>query len=243
MAHTSLAKNKDFIHHQQGGVISYIREVIFGSQDGMISTLGAITGIAVGSQDHYTVLLAGFSIIAVESISMGVGAYTSTLSEKNVAKRMLSEELSEIQDFPDEERIELVEMYIADGWPEGIAHEMSFVAAKDEKLMLREMAYRELQVHPNDNAHPTINGVTMFFSYIIGGLVPLAPYFFLPLATAILVSIPLTLAGLFVLGAITTKFTKQKWIKAGTHMLLFGGFALIAGYLVGVIAAFYGGVG
>ena len=64
--------NKDFIHHKKSNFASVLKEIVFGVEDGMVSTLGSITGIAVGSGNHSTVLLAGSVIIAVESISMGI---------------------------------------------------------------------------------------------------------------------------------------------------------------------------
>jgi len=216
-----------------------MREIVFGMQDGMVSTLGALTGIAIGSQDHFTVILAGIAIIVVESISMSFGSYTSSLSEKNITTRILYEEMQEIKKYPNEEREELEGMYIEDGWPKELAVQMSHVAGKDSKLMLQEMAYRELSISPDQIRHPIRNGMFMFVAYILGGMIPLLPYFFLSVQNGLFVSIPVTLLGLFALGAFTTKFTKQNWFKSGMHMLLLAGVALIAGYLVGNFAELY----
>jgi VIT1/CCC1 family predicted Fe2+/Mn2+ transporter len=237
--HHKIPFNSDFIHHNKSRIAAYIQEVVFGVQDGMVSTLGAITGIAIGSQDHFTIILSGIAIIAVESISMSFGSYTSSLSEKHIAKRMLQEEMMEIRKYPDEEREELENMYKADGWPDDLAVQMSHAAGKDEKLMLKEMAYRELSVSVDDTKHPFWNGFFMFFSYVVGGLVPLSAYFFLSVQQAMYISIPLTLFGLFVLGAFTTKFTKQPWMKSGARMLFLGGVALLVGFLVGYLVDLY----
>lgn len=237
--HEGIPFNKDFIHHSKGGFLLYVREVVFGMQDGMVSTLGALTGIAIGSQDHFTIILSGIAIIAVESISMSVGSYTSSLSEKNITKRMLYEEMMEIKKYPEEEREELEGMYVDDGWPKKLAVQMAQVASKDHKLMLQEMAYRELSISPEEAGHPIRNGLFMFFSYIAGGLIPLLPYFFLSVQEALFVSIPVTLVGLFMLGSFTTKFTKQSWIKAGIHMMILAGAALAVGFLVGHFADLY----
>ena len=75
----------------------------------------------------------------------------------------------------------------------------------------------------------------MFFAYIIGGIIPLSAYFFLPISDAISISIPLTLVALFAIGAGLTVYTKQSWIKNGLHMLIFGGAALLIGLTVGVV--------
>lgn len=228
--------NPDYIHHQDSRIVSAMREIVFGMEDGMVSTLGAITGIAVGSQDQYTVILAGSVIIAVESISMGMGSFISSSSEKEIVKRKLFEESEEIKTYPTEEKEELKEMYIEDGWPEDLAEKMSSVAIKNHDLVLQEMAYRELKINPQESSKPLKDGIYMFFAYIVGGLIPLIPYFILPIKIAVFVSVPLTLLGLFALGAGTTRYTKGKWLRKGLYMLLLGGTALLAGYLIGKLA-------
>ena len=84
--------NKDFIHHKKSSVASVLSEVVFGVEDGMVSTLGSITGIAIGSGNHSTVLLAGIVIVSVESISMGIGSYLSNKSEEEMNERKIKEE-------------------------------------------------------------------------------------------------------------------------------------------------------
>lgn len=226
----------DFIHHQKLGILSVIREVVFGVEDGMISTLGVLTGIAIGTNNHPIVILSGFVIIIVESISMGVGSYLSSKSVKEVAERKLEEEKTELKEWPEAEKRELVETYIKDGWPLNLAEEMALVASKNKSLFLQEMAYRELHIHPEKLEKPLQGGIYMFFSYVIGGSIPILPYFFLPISSAIALSIGITLLGLFILGCITTKFTKRRWWKAGLEMLFIAGIAALVGYIVGAVA-------
>jgi len=229
-------KRPDFIHHQKFGILSVIREVVFGVEDGMISTLGVLTGIAIGTNSHPIVILSGFVIIIVESISMGVGSYLSSKSVKEISERKLKEEKTELKEWPKSEKRELVEMYIIDGWPLNLAEEMALVASKNKSLFLQEMAYRELHIHPEKLEKPLQGGISMFFSYIIGGSIPILPYFFLPISSAIALSIGITLLGLFILGCITTKFTKRRWWKAGLEMFFIAGIAALVGYIVGAVA-------
>lgn len=229
--------NPDYIHHKDSKIISSIRDIVFGLEDGMVSTLGAITGIAVGSQSHSTVILAGMVIIAVESISMGIGSYISNLSEHSIIKRKLYEEKTEIDDFPHEEKKEMEQIYIRDGWPKDLARQMAEATSKDKKLMLHEMAHHELNILPNEKRQPGINGIFMFFAYIIGGVIPLFAYFVLPISLAIKFSIIITLLGLFLLGASTAYYTKSNWLKMGSRVLLLGGIALLAGYIIGKFAS------
>ena len=227
-------RNPDYIHHQKQPRASLIREVVFGMEDGLVSTMGAVTGIAAGTHDHFIVVLSGFVIIAVESISMAVGSYLSSKSELEIDRRKLFEETTELKKFPEEERIELVDMYVKDGWERSLATQMAEAASKNKKLFLQEMAYRELKIIPEKMEQPIQNGIAMGIAYVMGGSIALAPYFLISrVATAIPWSVGLTLAALFILGSITAKFSKRLWWKAGLEMLLLASAAAGIGYLVG----------
>lgn len=224
----------DFIHHQKKNVnVPIIREAIFGMQDGMVSTFGTITGIAAAIPDPFTIILAGSIIIAVESISMGVGSFISSKSEKEIDERKLQEERIELHEQPEAEKIELEEMFVSDGWPKKLAKSMALEASKNKDLFLQEMAYRELKLIPDNDTSPGKNGIAMLFSYILGGFVPLTAYFLLPVKTAIPISIIVTLIGLFLVGAWTTKYSKRSWWKAGLEMLMLAGIAGFVGYYIG----------
>ena len=207
--------NPHFIHHQVSRFTSLVREVVFGMEDGMVSTLGAVTGIATATNDHFIITLSGLVVVGVESISMGVGSYLSNKSEADVEKRKLHEEKIELHEFPEEEKNELEEIYIKDGWSADLAHTMAEEASKNKHLFLSEMACHELAIFPNVDEHPMKKGIAMFFSYVAGGTIPLIPYLVFSIKIGIIVSITITLIGLFALGVGTTRLTKRKWWKAG----------------------------
>lgn len=225
--------NSKYLHHQNPEVGANIKELVFGMEDGMVSTFGSITGIAAATQDPFTILLAGFVIISVESISMAVGSYLSNKSEQSIDKRMIEEEREEINKYLEEEVEELKHMYIEDGWPRELAETMAKTASKDKELLLKEMSYRELKIVPDSGANPAKGGIIMGVSYILGGLIPLLPYVLLPLGQAILLSIGVTLVGLFILGVYVTKYSGRSWLKSGLEMLVLAGLAGAIGFGVG----------
>jgi len=225
--------NPNYIHHKNTLGGTTLRELVFGIEDGMVSTMGAITGIAAGTGNHSIVVLSGLVIIAVESISMGVGSYISNKSEAEMKKRMLHEEKEEIQDHPQEELDEMRRLFVQDGWTEELAQKMAKETGQNKDLMLREMAYRELHLIPGENDTVIKQGFVMWISYIFGGVIPLAPYIFLSIGTAVPVSIGITLAGLFILGVFTSRFSMRSWWKSGLEMLLLAGTAAAVGYAVG----------
>ncbi|OGI60084.1 hypothetical protein A2641_02845 [Candidatus Nomurabacteria bacterium RIFCSPHIGHO2_01_FULL_37_25] len=226
--------NKDYIHHQKFLFTDVLKEVVFGIEDGMVSTLGSITGIAIGSNNQAIVILAGVVIISVESISMGIGSYLSNRSQEEMEERKIKEEKEELEQFPEEEKEELHQMYLKDGWSKNLATQMSEEVSKNKELMLKEMIMRELKISGDQESVSTKGGFYMFFAYVLGGVIPLFAYFILPIKNAIPLSITITLIGLFALGMSTTKFTKQPLIKSGLRVLALGGVALIAGLVAGI---------
>jgi len=227
--------NKDFVHHQQSSLTEVLKEVVFGMEDGMVSTLGSITGIAIGSGNHFTIILAGVVIIAVESISMGIGSYLSSRSQEELEERKIQEEAHEIANYPQHEKKELLEMYLNEGWPENLAKQMTEVASQNPSIILKEMAVRELKIVPKQKSVSLKGGIYMFIAYVIGGAIPLFSYFILPIKSAIPLSIIITLIGLVALGMGTTKFTKQPLFRSGMRMMIMGGIALAVGLTAGLI--------
>jgi len=215
------------------------KEIVFGMEDGMVSTLGALTGVAIGSLNAFTVLLTGLVIITVESISMGVGSYISTKSSLDITKRSLKEKKLEIFESPQKQKELLQKIYIKDGWPKTMAGKMAMTAAKNKKMFFQEMTFHGLRITSDSSINPIKNGLFMFISYIIGGSIPLIAYFFLPIKQALIVSVIITLIGLFCLGVGTSRFTKRTWWKSGFELLTLAGIAALAGYFIGYYAELF----
>lgn len=222
------------VHHRSLKFLSAIWEIILGMQDGLVSVVGAITGIAIGSHDKFTVILSGTVMIAVESISMGIAAYNSSKSETGVNALKLAEEKFQLKNQPLKEKEELKEMYVRDGWPGTIASQMADTAARDESLMLKEQSLRELKIFESQSTASAFrSGLFMFAAFVVGGIVPLSPYFVLPVSTALYLSIAAGLIGLFLLGAVTSRYSIDSWIKSGLRIFLLGGAALLVGLAAG----------
>jgi len=227
-----------YIHKHNFALSSLIREIVFGLEDGMVSTLGAITGIAIGSRDRFTVLLAGIVFISVESISMGIGSYLSNKTSKEVDDKNVEEEKEALKkDLPGEKYSELVELFSRDGWPPYLSSQMAKFASSNNKLLLMEHELRELGISPLVKQNPIKNAIFMFISYNFGGFIPLISYFCFPISVAVTVSIVTTLMSLFLLGVGTSRFTKTNWIKSGFRTLILGGIALVVGVMIGELVS------
>jgi predicted membrane protein (TIGR00267 family) len=210
-----------------------LRETVFGMEDGMISTLGAMTGVAAGTKSGPVVALAGLVIVAVESISMAAGSYLSSKSQRQYLESLIKEEKDQIERDPEGERREIHKMYSERGYtPDEIAI-IEKRLMSDKHLLLEDMAHKELGVIPDRLEHPAGNALSMGLSYILGGSIPLLPYLLLSFDTAFPTSIFLTGAALFALGAAKGKVVKLSWWFSGLEMLGVGAAACGLGYLVG----------
>ncbi|MDH4330784.1 MAG: VIT1/CCC1 transporter family protein, partial [Candidatus Moranbacteria bacterium] len=213
-------ESKKLIHNGGSKFLANVREIVFGVEDGIVSTLGALIGIAIATGDQFTVVVSGVVIIAVESISMGIGSYLSTRSVREIDEQMIHEERVEVQELLEDEIEELRELYYKEGWPKDLANKMALTASKDEDLMLREMSYRELRIFPEKGSENITAGIVMFFSYILGGFIPLSGYLFFAIPSGIMFSIAFAASGLFVLGCVISKFSKVIWWKVGARILI-----------------------
>lgn len=232
-------KKDNFIHNNESIISRRIREVVFGVEDGIVSTVGALTGIAIAVNDQSIVIISGIVIIAVESISMGVGSYLSGKSVKEKEERRAYDEKIEIEHSIEKEKEELIQMFRRDGWPDDLSKEMADVASKDKDLMFKEMSYRELYLSPEENKKNISEGLTMFFSYIVGGSISLLAYFIFSIPQAIVLSIIFALSGLFLLDVFTSKFTRLKWWKIETRIIILGSLSVSVGYIIGQLANYF----
>jgi predicted membrane protein (TIGR00267 family) len=220
-------------HGMGGPMRSRLRDAVFGTQDGLISTLGALTGIAAGTQNAEAVMVAGLVIIAVESLSMGAGSYLSSKSQREYLERLLKEEAEEIARNPEGEREEIWDMYRARGFEDPEIEIIARRLLSDKQLLLEDMAHKELGISPESLEEPIGNAIVMGVSYVLGGTVPVLPYLLLPMDRAMPVSIIATFTALFLFGGLKGRIVKQSWWRSGLEMFSVAGVAAVVGFLIG----------
>src|SRR3989338_7341580 len=144
-----------------GAIRTRLRDAVFGTQDGLISTLGALTGIAAGTQNREAVVVAGFVIVVVESLSMAAGSYLSSKSQREYLEHLLREEEEAIRRDPEGERREIWEMYRARGYADSEIEIIARRLLSDPKLLLEDMAHKELGIAPQHLEEPLGNAFVM----------------------------------------------------------------------------------
>lgn len=213
-----------------------VRDIIFGTQDGLVSTLGVLTGIAQGTQNRDIVILSGFVIVIVESLSMAAGSYLSSKSHRQYQEHLLSKEKDEIENNIEHEEEEILEMYKSRGYKDEEIEIIKKRLLSDRDLLLEDMAHKELGIVPKKFENPGANATFMGFSYLVGGSFPVVPYLILDtLPMAMIFSFLATATALFGMGGLKGYVYKVGWIKSGLEMLLVAGSATVVGYMVGYL--------
>ena len=242
-------QNKKYLHHEmmhedtswKSKIMSSLREVVFGLEDGVVSTMGAVTGIAASTRDPYIIILSGFVIIFVESLSMAAGTFLSSKSEKEVEERMLREEAEEIELHPEAEKQELRVFYKERGFTEEEIEIIVNRVTQDKQLWLEEMAFKELGVIPNKERTPYRDAFFMGTSYVVGGILPVSAYLYLSVDTAIPVSVISSIVFLFIIGVIKGRIVHTNKLKSGLEMMIVSASAAGLGFAVGrIITHFFG---
>ena len=211
-----------------------IKNLVFGVQDGALTTLGVVTGITGAAVDNSLIVLAGVVSLITEAISMGMGEYISSKSEIEVYNHETELEKKEMEEVPEIERQEIVDIYKAKGFSGKLLDQIVRKITSDKRLWLNTMLREELGF-PEKFESPAKLGAIMFVTSLIGGIIPILPYLFMRAADALPLSIATTAAALFVTGASKTIVTKGNWLKGGIEMMLIGMLVAFIGYSIGSI--------
>lgn len=223
--------------HKTSG--QYIKSAIYGGLDGTITTFAVVAGVAGASLNAGVVLILGFANLIADGLSMAIGDYISTKSEREYQAAERERETWEARNYPEGEKQELVEIYMDKGLPKKDAEKIVQTVSKHEKAWIDIMMVEELGIVESDES-PVKNALVTFFSFAAFGFVPILAYvlsLWLGLFTdsTFLVACILTGITLFTLGALKVKVTGRNWAYSGAEMLLIGGIASAAAYLVGFL--------
>ncbi len=211
-----------------------IREVVFGAQDGLLSTVVLVTALAAATTTQATVVVAGLAAAMAGMISMATGTYLGSKAEKEVFRAEIENEAKELEENPAEELAELVFLYHQQGMSFAEAENMAKHIASDKDLWLRTLVEKELGLDPNLVTSPFKDAIAMGGSFIIAALIPIIPYLLVDGTSAMIASIGAAITVLFTLGTAKGRLVKKAPLLQGLEILGIGVGATIIGYLMGV---------
>jgi vacuolar iron transporter family protein len=232
-SHTRLAIEES-VHKEKHPSNFTLPEIILGGQDGLVNVLGIILGMAAATASVKIVIVAGLAAAFAESISMAAVAYTTTLAEADFYQSEEEREKWEIEHVPEGEREEIRAIYREYGLKGESLEKVVTTITSDKKMWLKAMMEQELNLKKVDRSQAIPAAFVVGISAIVGSFIPLLPFFFLTVKTAIIVSLILSVITLFYVGYYKAKKTLgRNYFRMGAEMTIIGMVSALVGYFIG----------
>ncbi len=215
-----------------------VRDIVLGMADGLTVPFALAAGIsgALGAASAYgtsLIVTAGLAEIAAGSIAMGLGGYLSARAERDHYEAERRREETEILEKPAHERREIIEIMETYGVSEQDTAPLIAALERQPERWRDFMMRFELGLEEPDPRRALRSAVTIAVSYVVGGLIPLSPYFVMPTVNdALRLSVGLTLAALLVFGYVKGRFTGARPVRSALQTVLIGGLAAAAAFAI-----------
>ena len=200
----------------------WIGDAIYGVNDGLGAVFGIVSGMAGYTGGSEVVLAAGLAGTLASALSMGAGAYLSSKSQREVYESEIARERAEIEDDPDEERVELELFYQLKGFSAEESRAMAERLQKKPKQFLRTLVHEELGLSEESFPNPWRSTLSATVSTAIGGFVPIIPFFFTVGMPAVIASFIISTIAHFAVGAAKSLVTTRSWWASGSEMTMVG---------------------
>ena len=208
-------------HRSVGG--NAIRAAVLGGNDGLVSNFSLVMGIAGATTGQTGVLLAGLAGLLAGALSMALGEWISVTSSKELYENQMKIEMEELETNPEGEIMELALIYIAKGIPEEQAQKMATEVLSNKEKAYDVLVKEELGINADElKGSAAQAAVYSFILFAIGAVIPVLPFMFTSGMKAIILSVSMSAAGLFVIGASITLFTGRNVWFSGFRQVLFG---------------------
>lgn len=219
-------------HRSAGG--NALRAAVLGANDGLVSILSLVMGVAGANMANSDVLIAGLAGLLAGAGSMAMGEWLSVQSSRELYEHQIAIEKAEIAEHPEEEQEELALIYQSKGLPEERARELAARIMADKNITLDTLAREELGIDPGELGGSAWEAAsTSFLLFAFGAVFPIMPFFFLDGMSAVYTSLAVSAVGLFIIGAAITLMTGRNLFQSGFRQVLFGLGAAALTYGVG----------
>jgi VIT1/CCC1 family predicted Fe2+/Mn2+ transporter len=200
-----------------------VRAAVLGANDGLVSNLSLVAGVAGASLAARTILITGLAGLTAGSCAMAMGEWISVQTSRELYQRELRVEAEELQQFPGDETAELTALYESRGLEPAGARQLAESVMANRSVALGVMAREELGIDPDDlGGSPWKAAGSSFAMFCIGAAFPIIPFAVTTRTPALIASVALSALVLFLLGALVTTLTGRSPLRSGVRQLLFG---------------------
>jgi vacuolar iron transporter family protein len=211
-----------------------LRAAVFGVNDGLVSNLSLVLGVAGAGVARGYVLMSGAAGLLAGALSMAAGEYVSVRSQREMYQYQIALEREELKEYPEEEAEELALIYQARGVELEQARAVSRALLAHPDKALDVLSREELGLNPDDLGSPWRAAAASFVTFAAGALVPLVPFLaHLGGTRAVAASAGATAVALFAVGLSLSLFTGRDALRSALRMVLIGGGAGTLSFLVG----------
>ncbi len=219
----------------RGGRSGTLRAAVFGANDGLVSNLSLVMGVAGAAADNHIIVLAGVAGLLAGAFSMAAGEYISMQSQRELFENQIALEREEMRVMPDVEEEELAQIYRAKGLSIEDSRRIAAKLMENPEKALDTKAREELGLDPDELGSPWGAAWSSFISFGIGALVPLVPFLLGSGLNALLAALALSFAALFAVGAGVSMVTGRGVLFSGARQVLIGAAAALVTYVVGTL--------
>jgi VIT1/CCC1 family predicted Fe2+/Mn2+ transporter len=210
-----------------------LRAAVFGVNDGLVSNILLILGVAGGTSNRNIILLAGLAGLLAGAFSMAAGEWVSVQSQRELYEREIAVEREELSAFPEEELEELVLIYQAKGLAEDEAKALATRIMRRPESALDTLTREELGLAPGDLGSPWVAALSSFGSFAVGALIPVLPFLLGAGTAPLAVAIGLSAVTLFVVGSAIALLTGRNQLRGGLRMVAIAAVVGLASHLIG----------
>jgi vacuolar iron transporter family protein len=208
-----------------------VRDVVIGMSDGLTVPFALAAGLSGTVHSTQIVVIAGLAEIAAGSIAMGLGGYLAARTDRDHYLSEREREMRETVELPEKETEEVADVFRGYGMPETDLAPVVKAICSDRKRWVDFMMRFELGFEEPDPKRARNSAATIAVSYVLGGLVPLAPYVLVgELYRALSFSVGVTLAALFAFGYVKGRMTGISPLRGGLQTVIIGGLASAAAF-------------
>ena len=212
-----------------------VREIVFGMQDGILTTLGIVTGVGSAAGSRTFVLIGGFISLLAGALAMGAGEYLGARSEREVVQAAIDMEKAEMAADPQAEFAEQVAYYKLKGFSAEEAQMIVSRLAQHPDIYLYEMMRDEFGIDPREAEGKSLRGpLAMSASFAFGAVLPILAFFLpLPLITCGIIGAVIAVIGLFGVGFYAGTLGTRHPVAKGFEVALVGIVIFAVSYLAG----------
>ena len=213
-----------------------LRAAVLGANDGLVSNVSLVMGMAGAAPAPGVVLLAGLAGVVAGALSMALGEYVSVRVQRESFESLITREKREIALHPEHERHEITVIYRAKGIPAQDADRIAAHVMRDPEVALDLMAREELGLNPDELGSPIAVALSSMAAFGSGAIVPVLPFLFLAVPMAAPVAAILTVVALLITGGSTARMIGRSPLRGAVRLALLGGAAALITFLAGRIA-------